>query len=211
MSDIILYGNPRSTYVRTARIAAEEKGVSYALEGIDLASDDYRQIHPFAKMPAMRHGDTVIYETAAIGVYIDACFDGPALQPAAALEQARMWQWVSAINAYFYATMIRSYALHYVFPSGPDGTPNRELIDATLPELKRQLALVDAALAESDFLAGSSYSLADMFLTPIMTYLSRLPESGEMLGELANIQRAGAAVTARASTAATMPEMPQAA
>jgi glutathione S-transferase len=66
MSEIILYGDPRSTYFRTARIAAEEKGVSYDMVAKDAAGLDYEGVHPFGKMPGLAHGDVTIYETAAI-------------------------------------------------------------------------------------------------------------------------------------------------
>ncbi len=211
MSELIIYGSPLSTYVRVARMAAEEKGVSYELREIDFGSDDLRALHPFAKIPVMRHGDIVIWETAAIVSYIDDAFDGPPLQPQDALARARMWQWVSAINDYIDQTMIREYVLSYVRAQMSGEAPDREAIDAVLPEVERQLGVIDVALAEHDYLAGDEFSIADLFLAPILTYVSKMPEGGEMLAKCANIRRAGAAVTARASYTKTMPPLPQAA
>ena len=57
MSDIILYGDPRSTYLRTARMAAMEKDISHELQAADLSSEAYTDLHPFKKMPSIRHGD----------------------------------------------------------------------------------------------------------------------------------------------------------
>ena len=90
MADIIIYGAAMSTYVRTARMACEEKGVVYDLLEVDHLSDEYREVHPFAKMPAMRHGDFVLYETDAIARYVDEAFEGPPLQPADVRARARM-------------------------------------------------------------------------------------------------------------------------
>ncbi len=53
--------------------------------------------------------------------------------------------------------------------------------------------------------------LADLYLAPIMTYLSRMPEGPELLDGRANIHRAGAAMMARPSYQNTLPPMAQAA
>jgi glutathione S-transferase len=36
-------------------------------------------IHPFGKIPVMRHGDVTLAESRAICGYVDRAFDGPAL------------------------------------------------------------------------------------------------------------------------------------
>ncbi len=82
----ILYGYGASTYVRTALLAFEEKGVEY--DFVTVASwDGYRKdpafanLHPFAKVPILDHREARIYETLAICTYVDEVFDGPSLQP----------------------------------------------------------------------------------------------------------------------------------
>lgn len=143
MTDIIIHGSPFSTYTRTARMAAEEKGVSYDLQDIEFGSDALKALHPFAKIPVMCHGEATIYETAAIVSYIDGVFDGPSLKPDDAADEARMWQWVSAINDYIDQTMIRGYVLSYVIPQMSGNAPDQDKISAALPEVKRQLGIID--------------------------------------------------------------------
>ncbi len=101
MSDVTLYGFPPSSYTWSARMACEEKGLSHDLEPIEFGSDEHKALHPFAKIPIMKHGDVTVYETAAICHYMDQTFDGPPLTPADAAGQARMMQWNSAIVDYF--------------------------------------------------------------------------------------------------------------
>ena len=79
MSEVIVFGYPQNTYVRTVRMSLEEKGIPYALEPIDLKAPEYRKRHPFAKMPAFQHGNVKLYETSAITRYIDEVFDGASL------------------------------------------------------------------------------------------------------------------------------------
>ena len=44
MTEIVLYGFPQSTYVRTARLACEEKGVAHVLESIEFGGAAHRRL-----------------------------------------------------------------------------------------------------------------------------------------------------------------------
>ncbi len=90
MSKLTIYGIAPSTYTRSARMAAIEKGIEFDFEPVELGSPEHLALHPYGKVPIMRHGDLTLYETFAIGRYIDEAFDGPALQPSDTAERARM-------------------------------------------------------------------------------------------------------------------------
>ena len=67
-------------------MALEAKGVAYRFEPVDIFSPDadrdaYRKLHPFMRIPALRHGDFTSIETGAINRYVDEAFPGPPLQP----------------------------------------------------------------------------------------------------------------------------------
>jgi glutathione S-transferase len=205
MADLILYGFPQSTYVRSARMACIEKGVPYTLDPV---APKANTLHPFGKIPAMRHGDFTLYETSAIMRYVDDAFEGPRLTPADVKKRARMEQWISSINAYCDGSMIRRLVVQYVFPSGPGGQPDRAIIDKAAEEVKHQIALIDEAVAEGPFLLGPDISLADLLLAPIMSYLSQTPEGGAILKGTKNIARSGQAIAARKSYQDTVPPPP---
>jgi glutathione S-transferase len=206
MADLILYGIPQSTYVRSARMACVEKGVPYTLEHAMPHSETINRIHPFGKMPAMQHGDFTLYETSAILRYIDEAFDGPRLTPADLRRRARMEQWMSSINAYYDGSMVRRILLQYYFP--PSGTPDRAVIDKAAEEARKQVAVLDEALAEGPYLLGAEISLADLLLCPILSYFFRTPEGETMLAGSKNIRRAGDAIHARKSFTDTAPPPP---
>lgn len=209
MADIIIYGDPRSSYVRTARMACEEKGVAYDLEPVAPGSETIGALHPFGKIPAMRHGDFVLYETTAICRYVDGAFPGPALQPADIRDRAVMEQWISAVNDYFYGVMIRDCVLQYVFPRGEDGQPDRAVIDPALEKSREYLAILDRALEGRDWVAGGDRpSIADLLIAPIMFYLHQLPEGSGLFAPFANLGRVGGLMTARPSFTGTKPPMP---
>ena len=67
--ELVLYTNPMSRG-RVARWMLEEVGQPYKTETLDYASSmkapAYLAINPMGKVPALRHGDAIVTETAAI-------------------------------------------------------------------------------------------------------------------------------------------------
>ncbi len=202
---VLLLGDPRSTYVRTARMGLAEKGVKYTLEPAAPHTPEILALHPFGRIPAFRDGRVALFETSAILRYVDEAFPGPSLVPGTVRDRARCEQWVSAINAYYYDLMIRRYVLQYAFPKGADGKPDRVAIEAAVKEMPARLAILDAAYGERDVLAGKSLSMADLFLAPILFYLEQFPEGKELLPQYPNLMRGQAAIRSRASFRETAP------
>jgi glutathione S-transferase len=74
-------------------------------------------------------------------------------------------------------------------------TPSTEAITAACEQLK----LIDAGLTGREFLAGSSFSLADLFLYPMIEYASGKLDKSVWNG-LPEVRRWRAAVAKRPST-----------
>ncbi len=126
-------------------------------------------------------------ESRAICFYIDHAFDGRPLVSRDPVEGARTEQWISIVNTHFDVLVARPYVGAYFFPGTEDGKPNRSVIETALPKLAAQFAMLDRAVAETGHLVGSSFTLADMNLLPMMFYLEKLPESGAMLRQNAKL------------------------
>lgn len=197
---VTLLGDPRSTYVRTARMGLAEKGLKYTLEPHAPHTPEILAVHPFGKVPAFRDGDLELFETSAILRYVDESFDGPALLPGNVRDRARCEQWVSAVSAYLYDTMVRRYVLQYVFKND-----DRSVIEGALKEIPGQLAILERAYGERDVLAGSAVSLADLFVAPILAYVEQMPEGRALLDRVPNVRRAQAAMRSRESFRSTEP------
>ncbi len=202
---VTLLGDPRSTYVRTARMGLAEKGVAYTLQSAAPHSPEILAVHPFGRVPAFRDGEIALFETSAILRYVEESFDGPSLFPGTILYRARCEQWVSALNAYCYDAMVRRYVLQYVFPKGADGKPDRGVIDAAVKEIAAQLATLERAYGEGDFLAGPAVSLADLLLAPMLAYVEQMPEGKHLLDPVPNLRRAQAVIRKRESFTQTEP------
>ena len=83
-SSLTFYTNPRSRG-RIVRWMLEEVGRPYATEileyGSTMKSDAYLAVNPMGKVPALRHGDTVVTECAAICAYLADAFPAAGLAP----------------------------------------------------------------------------------------------------------------------------------
>ena len=180
MPELEIIGAPQSTFVRTTRMALEEKGLPYSLQPARPHSPEVDCIHPFGRIPAMRHGDFTLCESRAIIGYVDRVFDGPKLIPDDPKRAAVMEQWASlTANGVFPAVM--PYFREYFFPAG--GSTDRAAVEAALPCLRQAIEII-ARGAGNGYLANGEFSVADMYALPILVYLDRLPESRDMLGEM---------------------------
>jgi glutathione S-transferase len=208
-ANLTLLGDVRSTYTRSVRMALAEKGIAHTFQACAPHSAEILAVHPFGRIPALRDGEIVLFETSAIVRYLDEGFGSAAtLLPATPLARALCEQWVSAVNAYFYDTMVRRYVLPYLFPRGPGGQPDRAVIDAALQQMPAQLAALDRGYGSGDWLAGGALSMADLLLAPILAYVERMPEGPDLLRAVPNVQRAQAVLRARRSFIDTDPAPP---
>src|ERR1700748_2410948 len=147
-----IIGSERSSYTRIVRMVCEEKGIDYDLTETLLGAAEIRALHPFGKMPVLRHGDLVLCESKAIATYLDRAFDGARLIPSEPRLAGLTEQWISFINTAIDPLLVRRYLLGYAAPKTADGKPDRAMIAALLPEVRAQSALLDDAVAAKNHL-----------------------------------------------------------
>jgi glutathione S-transferase len=158
--EIVLYTNPMSRG-RIARWMLEEMGQPYKTEVMDYASGmkgaAYLAINPMGKVPALRHGDTVVTETAAICAYLADAFPQARLAPPPGDRlRAPYYRWL------FFAagpveSAISNKALGFVVPPERErmmGYGNFALVMDTL----------ESAVSRADYLVGDSFTAADVYV-----------------------------------------------
>ena len=177
MSDLEILGFPQSNFVWMARIACAEKGVPVTVTPVSPHTAAVDAIHPYGKIPALRHGDFTLCETRAICAYVERAFPGPSLIPSDPKLAAKVEEWLSLVLTTIDRAIIRDYLMFYMFPNTADGKPDRAKIDAGLPAVMKALDVIEAGCA-SGYLVGNAFTLADAFVTPILYYAARGPESG---------------------------------
>ena len=169
MEKITLYTNPNSRG-RIIRWLLEECGADYEVVPVPYGengtkSADYLAVNPMGKLPAVKYGDAVITETAALVVFLAELFPEKNLIPAVGTaERGEFYRWL----------MFAQHA-EYAFIDKSHGIPET-------PERKRSIGYgsFDEVVATlTAFLRGKEYALGGRF-TALDVYLSGLIALGIM-------------------------------
>jgi glutathione S-transferase len=184
MATITLYGFPRSTFVKIVGLVLNAKGIEYRFHDTEteMYQPVHRQRHPFGRVPILQHGDFMVYETSAIVAYVDEVLDGPKFTPGDSRRRARMNQWISSVNCYFYPYMIY-HVTHerLVFPEL--GIPaNDAIVSRAMPHVREALEAMEHELADGrHFIVDDVITLADFYLYPALFAFALTPEAKQML------------------------------
>lgn len=184
-----IIGSMRSTYTRVVCMVCEEKSIEYVLTETPLGAPEIFQIHPLGKMPVLRHGDFVLFESKAIATYLDRSFGGPQLIPSDPPLAGLTEQWVSFVNTIVDRTLIRTYLYAYITAMQTVRPPDRGAIDTVLPDVRKQIGILDNAVAKAGYLVGDQFTLADLNLLPILDRVMLAPEGAEALAGTAHLSR----------------------
>jgi glutathione S-transferase len=200
-----IIGSIRSTYTRVVCMVCEEKGIDYVLTETPLRAPELFALHPFGKMPVLRHGDFAICESKAIATWLDRSFPDPFVFPSDPRLAALTEQWVSLVNTVMDRTLIRTYLLAYIVAQATGAKPDRQAIDAVMPAVREQLGVLDSAVADTGHLVGDRFTFADINLLPMLHRVQQAPEGAEILAASPHLARYYDRHAARPSFTRTMP------
>jgi glutathione S-transferase len=158
--ELVFYTNPQSRG-RIIRWMLEEVGQPYKTEVLDYAStmkgSAYLAINPMGKVPALRHGDAVVTETAAICAYLADAFPQAKLAPPPGDRQrAPYYRWM-----FFAAGPVEAAtsnkALNFVVPPGRERMIGYGTFEQTMDAL-------EGAVSKEKYLLGGNFSAADVYV-----------------------------------------------
>jgi glutathione S-transferase len=157
---LTLYTHPWSRG-RIARWMLEEVGAPYEVVYVDygppMKEAAYRAINPMGKVPALRHGEVVVTETAAICAYLADAFPAAGLAPPPGDPgRGPYYRWLFFAAGPLEAATT-NHALGVSLPAG------KEMV-AGYGSLADVLATLDAELSERSFIVGDSVTAADIYL-----------------------------------------------
>lgn len=210
MADMVLYGFDGSTYVRTVKMLLAEKGATgFTQVPLNVLAGEPRQPehldrHPFGKVPVLEHDGMRILETSAIVRYLNDVLPGRSLVPKAPRDRARMDMIIGLVDSYGYGALVAGVAAFHLFPDfvgGRDDAMRR----AGLENGRKVLDLAMRTRGDSPFVAGE-LSLADLYLAPILFYVSLTPDKDAVFGAQ-GLAEWWARVEALPSYAATRPDL----
>ena len=121
--------------------------------------DDYLSLNPNQVVPTIRDGDLVLWESGAIVRYLAARYGRGVLWPEDPAQAARADQWMDwhkdKVSIGFFDVFINQIRLA---PEQAD----QQAIARGAKIAARQYRLLDAHLADSRYLAGNAFSVADI-------------------------------------------------
>ncbi|QEP44597.1 glutathione S-transferase family protein [Ectothiorhodospiraceae bacterium BW-2] len=149
-------------FVQRSLIVLLEKGVDYDITYINLKEppDWFGQISPLGKVPVLRVGETVLFESAVIMEYLDE-ISPPSLHPADPLQKAQHRAWIE-----FSSTLLMSQ-------HGMIHAADSDMFTKAQQELKAKLATLEAQI-DGPLFAGESLHLIDAAAAPLFMRLNLL-------------------------------------
>jgi glutathione S-transferase len=162
--EITIWGRLSSCNVQKVLWALEELDLPY--ERIDLGGDfgglddpAYRALNPYGRVPTLKDGDTVVWESDAIVRYLCAAYGAGTLWPEDPAERAYADQWMTWATTEMMPDWI---ALFWRLVRTPPERRNEKAIARHHAACVRNFAFLDRHLEGRRFIAGDALTMADM-------------------------------------------------
>jgi glutathione S-transferase len=168
----------------------EELGVAFRLAQVDRSvnahkSEEFRKMNPFGRIPVLRDGELVLFESAAICLHLVDSHPGCDLAPAIGTpDRAHFYKWLM-----FLTNTIQPDVLVYYYPDRY--TSDTAGVDAVKDAANKRLvdffSLIDQHLgASGPYLLGQTFTAADYYLLMVSRWgrpLTTPPRDLKNLGE----------------------------
>jgi glutathione S-transferase len=166
-------------FVQRSVIVLLEKGVDYDITYINPMEppDWFKAISPLGKVPVLKVGDEVLFESAVIMEYLDEV-NPPSLHPADPLRKAQNRAWIE-----FASTVIMSQ-FNMVMAK------DQEAHESAKQELQGKLAMLEQQVA-GPYFNGDQFALVDIAFAPIFMRIQFL-EAWHPLGLLDGLPKVSA-------------------
>jgi glutathione S-transferase len=158
--ELVFYTHPQSRG-RIVRWMLEEIGQPYRTElfdyGTTMKAPAYLAINPMGKVPAIRHGDTVVTEAAAICAYLADAFPAAHLAPPPGDRlRGPYYRWLFYGAGPLEAAWTNK-AMGFVVP------PERERM-AGYGRFETVVDVLEQAVSRSEYVVGDSFTAADVYI-----------------------------------------------
>ena len=159
MADLTLVSYDLCPYVQRAAIVLAEKGIDFRRVDVDLSNKPewFRAISPLGKVPLLRIGDDVLFESAAIVEYIEDTAPNP-LHPHDPIARAKHRAWME-----FGSTILADI---WVLET----TPDQEAFAARRAVLAGKFKQLEGVLTSGPYFAGAQFSHVDAVFAPVFRY-----------------------------------------
>ncbi|QJR11879.1 Disulfide-bond oxidoreductase YfcG [Usitatibacter rugosus] len=163
-----IYGAPRSRAFRVLW-AAEELGIPYEHIPTDFQDGskkpEFLAINPNGRIPAIDDGGFHLFESLAITMYLAKKHGGAKLYPATPEAEACLWQWSLWGANEIELPLVQWIGNRYVLPPDKRSETIAAEAEAKLP---RPLAVLDAHLANRQYMVGDAFTIADLNVASLL-------------------------------------------
>ncbi|MDO4795774.1 MAG: glutathione S-transferase family protein [Brachymonas sp.] len=154
---LTLYTHPMSRG-RVARWMLEETGLPYdtvlLVYGTTMKAPDYLAINPMGKVPALKHGDMVVTEVAAICMYLaDLLPEKKLAPPVLSPERGSYYRWISFMAPLEQLMVAKAKGTALPTPEMAGFGTEQDLLDT-----------LEAVLKDREHLAGNTFTAADLMV-----------------------------------------------
>jgi glutathione S-transferase len=175
MSKLTLVSHELCPFVQRAAIALAEKGVAFERVTIDLANkpDWFLAISPLGKVPLLKVGDAVIFESAVIVEYLEETQPNP-LHPSDPLARADHRAWME-----FGSSILIDLWSFYMAADDATFQGKAALIAGKFERLEQRLS-------DGPYFDGARFSLVDAVFAPVFRYFDtfdRIADFGMLAGK----------------------------
>lgn len=201
-----LFDGGRAPNPRRVKVFLAEKGITVPVEQVDLGklahkSPAFTAINPVQRVPALQLDDgTIITESIAICRYFEQLHPEPALFGKGAKDMAMVEMWERRIEFHLLGPVSHVFRNSHPAMAAMEVPQVPAWAEANKPRVLEFLAILDGELKNRKFIAGDSYSVAD--ITGLVSIDFMKPAKIAVPDTLANVRRWHAEVSARPSAQA---------
>jgi glutathione S-transferase len=164
MVKLTVYGSGQASCCQRVLILLEELELHYELQNVDIAGGETKEekfldMQPFGKVPVVKYGDRVLFESRAILRYIARA--NRDIEDFIPSTEADVWLEVESNNFDPYASKI---VYEKVYKKGEP--TSSALLDEWKESLEKTLDVYDKRLEKVPYIAGDQYTVADMAHIP---------------------------------------------
>ncbi len=199
---LTVYEHNESVCCQKVRIVLAEKNIEHETVNISFEerqqhTPEFEALNPKGNVPVIVHNGSVITESTIITEYLDDAFPDPPLMPTDPYWRARRRFWARWIDDEMHIPHISTLSFNISFTqlleykaekhaAGPRGAPppfmfaglESKEMRASLSAYQRFLREMDRTLADHPWLAGPTFSLADIDVVPYVWRLRNLHLAG---------------------------------
>jgi glutathione S-transferase len=201
-----LYDNRRAPNPRRVRIFLAEKQMSVPTEEVDLGAlahkaEAFTAVNPFQRVPALLlDNGTVLTEAIAICRYLEWLQPEPVLLGRPGIEAATVEMWEQRMEHYLLHPVTQVFRHLHPAMKIMEAPQIAAWGEANKARVLECLRVLDRELAGRAFIAGDSFSVADITALAAVDWMK--PGRMEVPQELSHIRRWYAEVSARPSASA---------